>query len=513
MSGCGALDTVFCDTEGCELSAREWVLLQSLAGLPEAPPEDSSNRYLHLPAAQGLGQLLYFDARFSGPATVLDSLRRPMAYARAPKGQPTDLSCASCHNPARAGADFTSTPNHVSIGAGWYDVNGQQTVNAAYYRITYWNGRNDSLWAQIVAVAESFVSMGSNRLKISWLLQDKYRATYDVVFTEWPLPLEGSSSDVRALLVPDALPDGTPNPLAGQCALASGVCAAPCRSALGTDGATSCWPRFPLQGRPGATAGCQSTSAAEPFHDAFDCMADADREAITRVLVNYAKAIAAYEQRLVSRDAPFDRWVEEGPASGHLTAEQVRGARLFVGKASCIDCHQTPLFSDSDFHNVGVPQTGEGVPTVAECLEGTVCDCVQGRNCLPWGARDGLTKLRANGFRRDSRFSDDPADTSRQDYLERELDASLEGAWRTPSLRDVELTAPYMHDGVYQTLDEVVAHYDRGGSLGQGVGTPAVQVKPLFLTAQEKADLVAFLRSLTGTPLARELVVSPELPP
>ena len=500
LSGCGAVDDALCGTPGCTFSAREWALLTSLAGLPERPPVDASNRYANDPAAATLGQALYFDARASGTATLVDNLGRAMPYARAAKGQPTGLACASCHDPRRAGADFTSVPNAVSIGAGWYDVNSQQTVNAAYYRIWYWNGRNDSLWAQVVAVTESPVSMASNRLQVAWLLQDKYREAYDGVFTDAPLPLTGTSDQVRAQV----------DPATGQCVRVSGVCPEACRAVASTP--PSCWPRFPLQGRPGSVAGCQPESTTEPFHDAFDCMASGDQAAITRVLVNFAKAIAAYEQRLVSRDSAFDRFVAQGPTSDLLTASQRRGARLFVGKASCIECHNTPLFSDSGFHNVGVPQEGPGVPTESDCPAGGRCDCVAGRNCLPWGALDGLTKLRANGFRRDSQWSDDPSDHSRADYLQLPLEPGLKGAWRTPSLRDVELTAPYMHDGVYPTLEAVVRAYNLGGAGAGFSGQKAVQLQPLRLTDQEEADLVAFLRSLTGAPLPTTLTSAPVLP-
>ena len=510
LSGCGATDAVFCGTPTCVLSAHEWTLLQSLAGLPQTPPADASNRYATQPAAQALGQRLYFDPGFSGAATLLDTLRRPVPYARAPKGQPIGISCATCHDPSRAGSDFTSVPNHVSIGAGWYDVNAQQTVNAAYYRIIYWNGRNDSLWAQIIAVAESFVSLGGNRLAIAWRLADHYRDAYDGVFTDWPLPLQGTSAAVRALVEADALPDGSPNPRAGQCVLSGTTCPASCRAVENTDGTSSCWPRFPLAGKPGATAGCQGGDAKEPFRDAFDCMAPEDREAVTRAYVNFAKAIAAYEGQLVSRDSAFDRWAADGADSAWLTPAQVRGARLFVGKASCIDCHATPLFSDSDFHNVGVPQRGAAVPTEADCPAGAACDCVNGRGCLPWGALDGLAKLKTNGFRRDSRFSDAPTDVSRDSYLERALGPSLAGAWRTPSLRDVALTPPYMHDGAYATLEDVVAAYDRGGAVADVPGEKAAELKPLGLTEAERADLVAFLTSLTGAPLPRALVTRPE---
>lgn len=500
-AGCTVAEDLFCDTPGCEFSAREWALLESLAGLPEKPPADLSNRWSEDPAAAALGQALYFDPRLSGASTQVDLLGRPVPYARAPKGQPTGISCATCHDPRRGGADFTSVPNTVSIGAGWYDVNAQQTVNAAYYRIVYWNGRNDSLWSQIVAVMESSVSMGTNRLELAWLLHEKYRAPWDAVFTAASLPLTGSAEALRAQL----------DPATGQCRLVAGACPSSCRAVASTP--ASCWPRFPLQGRPGAVEGCQPDSSTEPFHDAFDCMEASDRQAITRVLVNFAKAVAAYEQRLVSRDSPFDRFVAEGPRSAQLSPAARRGARLFVGRASCIDCHSTPLFSDSDFHHVGVPQLGPGVPTEADCPAGGRCDCVAGRNCLPWGARDGLAKLRSNGFRRDSEWSDAPNDTSRRDYLERPLVAALVGAWRTPSLRDVELTAPYMHDGAYPTLEAVVAAYNRGGATAGVSGARAVQVRPLQLTESDEADLVAFLRALTGAPLPAALTTSPGLPP
>jgi len=174
-----------------------------------------------------------------------------------------------------------------------------------------------------------------------------------------------------------------------------------------------------------------------------------------------------------------------------------RGAQLFVGKAGCVDCHDTPLLSDRDFHNVGVPQLGPAVPTEAECPAGAACDCVAGTNCLPWGALDGFAKLDASSMLRTSMWSDDPADDSRAAELARSPGDALKGAWRTPSLRNVALTAPYMHDGLYGTLADVVAHYNRGGDAG-AIGTRAVDVKPLGLTDGEQADLVAFLETLTG---------------
>jgi cytochrome c peroxidase len=257
-------------------------------------------------------------------------------------------------------------------------------------------------------------------------------------------------------------------------------------------------------------------------------MAKEDQDAVTRVLVNYGKAIAAYETLLISRNSAFDVFIHEGASSGALSPAAQRGAKLFVGRAACSDCHNTPLLSDNQFHNVGVAQVGPAVPTEAECPAGGVCDCVEipagttadgssiprkeAKNCMPFGARDGLLKLQANKFRRDSAWSDNASDTSRKWFLDKTTEDVARGAWRTPSLRDIALTAPYMHDGCFSTLEEVVEHYDRGAAMSNAVGAPAPQLRPLFLSRREKADLVEFLKTLTGEPLPVELRTAPVLP-
>jgi cytochrome c peroxidase len=274
--------------------------------------------------------------------------------------------------------------------------------------------------------------------------------------------------------------------------------------------------------------GCQPGDATEPAGDAFDCLPKADQDAINRVLVNVAKALAAYEQRLVTGESAFDRWVHEvrdgrGVEATSIPSEARLGARLFVGKAACVDCHNTPLFSDNNFYNSGVPQTGLAVPAESDCPMGGVCDCVTtthmappGKNCLPWGALDGFAKLRTGKFRRDSMFSDDPNDNSRQRFSDMKLEdpqvmASLKGAWRTPGLRNVALTAPYMHNGSIPTLEALVDHYDIGGS-PEAPGAPNARIKRLFLTPQEKAALVAFMKTLTSALPPAQLISPPALP-
>jgi cytochrome c peroxidase len=430
---------------------------------------DRSNRYLENDAAIQLGWRLYFSTEFSGEARWEDTLGRPTTSAREARGVRMKISCATCHDPDRAGGDVSSVPGNVSEGAGWYDVNGQQTLNAGHYDLLYWNGRSDSLWSQAAAVMESPVSMNGNRLAIVRTVAATYRNEYQAIFTE-PLPA------VAAL---------------------------------------------PLNGRPGELPGCQAGDPREPFGDAFDCLSADARTAVSRAFANIAKAIAAYEWELVSWNAPFDQFVKGDDLA--ISAAAKRGLRLFVGRAACIDCHNTPLLSDGRFHNIGVPQRGPGVPTEADCPRGSpLCDCVSeglstgvvGESCLPWGYHHGLLKLRTSVFRRDGEFSDDPAaaQATHGAYYQAAAaapEARARGAWRTPSLRDVALTAPYMHDGVYSTLEEVLWHYDQGGA-APASGVKNAELSPLLLSARDRSDLIEFLRTLTGLPARAELHRRPD---
>jgi cytochrome c peroxidase len=121
------------------------------------------------------------------------------------------------------------------------------------------------------------------------------------------------------------------------------------------------------------------------------------------------------------------------------------------------------------------------------------------------------TDMRLMTWLRTGAYSDDKSDSSRAAYYSLPLDG-LEGAWRTPSLRNVALTPPYMHDGALATLEDVIWHYNTGGraATGERVGVPAAQLKPIGLSAAEIADLVAFLESLTGKPVDAKWAQAPQ---
>jgi cytochrome c peroxidase len=171
---------------------------------------------------------------------------------------------------------------------------------------------------------------------------------------------------------------------------------------------------------------------------------------ITEVTV--ARAIASYERTVLSTESPFDRWRKGDEKAVNDSVK--RGFELFTGKANCAICHMGYNFTDNGFHNIGLNDTG------AEDV---------------------------------GRFAQRPL-------------KSMRGAFKTPTLRDISLTAPYMRNGAYTTLIEVVDHYDRGGDDKENLD---INMVPLGLSGTEKADLVAFMESLTGAP--REVRV-PVLP-
>jgi cytochrome c peroxidase len=507
VGGCEQTDNFLCGGSSCGWSDQETSALTAMADLPATPPPDASNKYVGLPAAEQLGRKFFWDTRFSGVSKGTDSLNRPVPWGRAAKGQPLNIACVTCHDLKHAGIDSSSVPGNVSLGAGWTDTNTSTIFNDAFFPLILWAGRADSLWMQAAGSIE--MSMGSSRLRAAWTVATYYRADYNAVFTEWPLPMQGTITDVAPTLETQA-------PLAGQCKMTSG-CPSGCRQVSDpATGAAGCWPRFPLDGKPGSKAGCQPGDTSEPFGDAYDCMDPADQLLATRVVVNFAKAVAAFEYRLISRNSAFDAFANDlrgglADESAAISSEAKRGAKLFVGKAGCSDCHNGPLLSDKGFHNVGVAQVGMGVPTLADCPKGGVCDCETPKNCLPYGANDGIPKMQANPYRRDKMFSDDPTDTSRKEWIDMTVDQIPKGSFRTPGLRDVAITAPYMHTGSFATLEEVVAHYNRGGDM-QAVGDIAAQLQPLYLTDREQSQLVEFLKTLTGEPLTSDLADPPTLP-
>lgn len=207
----------------------------------------------------------------------------------------------------------------------------------------------------------------------------------------------------------------------------------------------------------------QDADYLKHFNTVFNVPADA----IT--IDHIVKAIASFERTLVSGNSPFDRYYF-GMDQTALSESAARGSRIFRRKGNCANCHEislnNALFTDNRFYNVGV-----GFKRLAPVLGALI----EGKNS------DELTLT----------------DVQQSELGRFKVTKTLAdlGKFKTPTLRNVALTAPYMHDGSIKTLEEVIEHYDKGGDKNRYIDA---KIFPLHLSQQEKADLVAFMKALTS---------------
>jgi cytochrome c peroxidase len=237
-----------------------------------------------------------------------------------------------------------------------------------------------------------------------------------------------------------------------------------------------------------------------PFNDpevqeAWTKLGSEFQDQVNLVFVNAGKAIAAYERQLKPGAARFDEYartiLENGDPSGllSLNTDETAGLKLFYGRAGCVQCHSGPRFTDDQFHNTGVPAN----PNV---------------NLPDTGRTQGLEVWSKSAFTCRSAFNDQPStcNAPTPDQLV-DLKVSELGAFKTPSLRNLALTAPYMHAGQFRDLRAVVQHYNRAPKALQGQS----ELKPLNLTDTEVGQLVAFLETLKSEPNAPlELLRAPK---
>lgn len=398
-----------------QFTEEEWAFLQRFKlPDPELCPEGLVGS--DCDDAVRLGKRLFFDAELSGEVTK-DLATEPYAL-----GRPCDVgkvSCASCHDSTKFFTD-TRSPGQVSIGTGYTRHNALGLVNTDYKRIVVrdlcphpdpghcthaysWNGQYDAAGA-VLELALKDRAMNSNQDTIACVVAKKYSAEYRGVFSRPPCAVVPSS---------------------GVCAPPSADCAHR-EAVVDDDGRVSAEP----------------TAECDPAQD---------------VLNNVGKVFDAYERRLIRVNSPFDRYIAGDLAA--LGADEKRGLALFIGKATCVDCHQPPLFSDLGFHNIGMPQRGPRVMSTDEGLYDYV-----------------------------------------HAHPEKEpvLDAYL-GEFLTQPLRNVAETAPYMHAGQLGSLAEVIEFYRHGGGNEGYLGVKDPRIQPLEIDDEEARALEAFLRTLTSS--------------
>jgi cytochrome c peroxidase len=249
-------------------------------------------------------------------------------------------------------------------------------------------------------------------------------------------------------------------------------------------------------------------------------------DATDSAFVNIGKALAAYQRRLVSRRAPFDVFVEglrdnDSARLAAISPAAQRGLKLFVGRANCFSCHHGPTFTDSEFHDTGIA-------------------AFDPKNRRDPGRFGGVSLLLTSPFNALGPFTDDPAGRSHHPTSFLINRTEWRGQFKTPTLRNVALTPPYMHRGQLATLEDVVAFYStlrpRGVDLAAVAsararderaqirfsrpdGAPAHThaagervLAPLDLTPEESADLVEFLRTLSDVAIDPALTRPPSSP-
>ncbi|MCK5505606.1 MAG: hypothetical protein KAJ10_10610 [Thermodesulfovibrionia bacterium] len=326
------------------------------------------------------------------------------------------VSCATCHPQNMNFAD--NLP--LAHGMGTTTRRTMPLIGAAYNTWLFWDGRKDSLWAQALGPIESAVEHGFTRTQCVSVTIKHYKQEYEEIFG--PLP-EFSGRDLPPLAKPS----------------------------LDDPSAFKAWVSLPRE----------------------------KQEEVTRIYANMGKAIAAFVRTIVPTPSRFDEYVEalfDNDLSGlrkSLINDEVKGLRLFIGKAKCTNCHSGPLFTNGEFHNIGVSQP-ERLPPDS-------------------GRSDAIAKVLSDEFNCLSIYSD----AKRSDCSElRFLDTATYkyiGAFKTPTLRNVAERAPYMHAGQIPSLRKVLEFYrdlrpdQRSADLEHG-----------DLNDIELSQLEAFLRALNS---------------
>ncbi len=323
------------------------------------------------------------------------------------------VSCATCHR-----EDYFFTDNlPLSHGMDTTPRRSMPLIGVAYNSWFFWDGRTDSLWAQALGPIESKLEHGISRTMSAYIISKYYRKEYENLFG--PLP--------------DFMEDAFPQHA---------------RPALDDPEALKAWV----------------------------LMTPDQRKEVNKVYVNMGKSIAAFVRTIVPQPSPFDRYVEQILADETITSrmpltdDEARGLRLFIGKAKCTNCHNGPMFTNSDFHNLGLPQREKGEPDK--------------------GRAAAITGVLSSEFNCLSKYSDAHPDDCLELRFIDTSDKKYVGAFKTPTLRSVTERPPYMHAGQFATLREVLEFYQSQAD------NPELGHKGL--TDKELDQLEAFLHTLSS---------------
>jgi len=290
-------------------------------------------------------------------------------------------------------------------------------IGVAYNSWFFWDGRTDSLWSQALGPIESKLEHGISRTMSAYIISINYREEYEELFG----PLSQFMEET-----------------------------------------------FPHNARP-------ALDDPEALK-AWVLMTPEQRDEVNRVYVNMGKSIAAFVRTILPQPSPFDDYVEQilsektVTSRMALTETETKGLRLFIGKAKCTNCHNGPLFTNSDFHNLGLPHIAGSIPDK--------------------GRAGAITQVLNNQFNCFGKYSDAmPNECLELRYIDTS-EKKYSGAFKTPTLRSVADRPPYMHAGQFSTLHEILEFYRSQAT------NPELGHKDL--TDGELDQLEAFLQALSS---------------
>lgn len=431
-------------------SEEEWDIIKSLSPVP-GPPPAATNRFADNPMAAALGQRFFFDPRFSGPLVNQENFNTNEG-GNGSAGQAGNALDGAVERVACATCHMPSTSfadsRTISENVSLGTDFGQR--NAPTILNTAFNDfyNYDGLFDSQWAQALNPIENPDehNFNRVGLALAILQNHQAEYEAVFGPLPNLNDAARFPQV----------PNP-----------------------------PVFVGQGRPGDSANDPTPGGAL---DTFDGMAPADQQLINEIFANFGKAVAAYERLLISRDSAFDRFV--AGENRALSADQKRGLKLFIVDSLCVTCHNGPNFTDNKFHNLGVKQAGAHVPS---------------QDLGRFGAIPSLLASQFNGV---GPFSDD-TNAGAQKLAGLTQNSRQLGQFKTPTLRNIDLTGSYFHTGFQSSLWDVVDFYNHGGDRSGFSGVQSVRINDLNMTETQVNDLVSFLRTLNGSPPPANLTTPP----
>ena len=319
--------------------------------------------------------------------------------------------------------------------------------NVGYQRWYFWDGRKDTLWSQALGPIEHPLEMGGSRFRV-------YRKLYQI--KSYQNHYQAAFGELPSLSSVVDFEDARPVP----------------------------------------------EEPENKMHQSWISLNETDQEAINQVFSNVGKSMEAYQRKLISSDSPFDQFVQSLRSGKRedlkvLSPSAIRGLILFVGRGQCILCHSGANFTDNEFHNIGLDRGTNPLD--------------RGTNPLDQGRYPAIEQVKKDPFNGKGSFSDDTSVQSNQSLHYVGVKDNNLGEFKTPTLRNVARTAPYMHDGRFTSLREVIEFYSTLPDT-PAIGHREESLQALNLSEPEIDDLVAFLESLRGAPLDSSLMTKPTLP-